>query len=279
MIAFNHPDPDQEDVELSRRACSGSIPCLHRLFDKHRPVLFYTFLHWCGSDQLAADMVECFLFKITVRLRYRPAHTTVRLWLYRMAVRHLQETPPSPAEEFVRYYRRRQHISTGYSKFTTDTCGLRKYAPFDCATALPLALNRNYRVPFILDTLLGIKSLLGARIADLPPAVYRQRAAGAKQQVAAAARIRNARQFPLCPRCFKECNTAVYAERTAIDAQEITGLLLPTIADWQIPAASLTPDTGTFWLKRSFITASPHTPAVLRLIQEAGYKGPPHPGQ
>jgi DNA-directed RNA polymerase specialized sigma24 family protein len=279
MITPNHRDPDEEDLDLARRACAGSIRCLSLLLARHRPLLFYIYFNWCGSEQLANEMIESLQFRVTLRLRYRPAHTTVRLWLYRLAIRHLLESEPSPGEHFVRYPACWRHHLHKTCPSEEDDCSLRRYAPFDCRIAVVLSLTRHVRIPYILDALVGIKPVLGARIMDIPLDVYRQRTARSRENVAVSIHTRSTRHFPLCPSCFRESNSTPDPTFEISKPQAINGMLLPTVTDWLAPNAPLAIDACDSWLRRSFITLHPETPAIVQLLQQDCRNGRIGPGQ
>jgi hypothetical protein len=266
MTTSIHQNCDEEDLDLIRRTCSGSLSSLLQVLDKHRSFLYYLYLNWYGIEAVATESLESLQFRITVRLRYRLPHIPVRLWLYQLAVEHLLDSEITLPEQFVHYpLQWRQPLSPN----TPDKsrCNLLRFAPFDCRTGVLLSLNRRYRTPFILDSMLRIKPVIGARVLNISLPLYRQRCQKALENALLPIRIRSTRQFSICPCCFQTANASVDQEVRGIASQDVTELLLPTIADWVLPYDVAAFHRPAAWFRRWFIYPAPEIPAVIKLIR------------
>ncbi len=175
---------EPRDQDLVSRAKSGDRQALEPLLVDHQPWIFNIAMRmlWVRAD--AEDATQDILIKILKALPGYRGESTFRTWLYRIAVNHImdmrqQDRPVStPRRSFAERTRMLADLpDADWPDPRTVPVPfeiLVEEAKVGCTMGVLLCLDGRQRLVFILAEILGATDEIGAQVAGVSPANFRQ---------------------------------------------------------------------------------------------------------
>ncbi len=181
------------DEELLAEVRSGSRESLEKLVVRHQPWILNVAVRmlWCRDD--AEDATQEILIKVLKALPAFRGESTLRTWLYRIAVNHILDLR-----------RRDWSISAPRRSFAARDAILASLPDLDlpdprtvpvpveilveeakvgCTTGVLLCLDGRQRLVFILAEILGATDTVGSEIVGVTPANFRQILSRARREL------------------------------------------------------------------------------------------------
>jgi RNA polymerase sigma factor (sigma-70 family) len=181
---FTETDAGASDEELLRAARTGDRDSLERLMARHQPWIFNLALRmlWRWAD--AEDATQDILIKALGAVSGFRGESKFRSWLYRIAVNHVLNLKKD-----------RWHAGAAICSFEEAADQLRRTPGLDppdprtvpvpveilveeckrsCMIGTLLCLDGRQRLVFILGEVFGVSDRVGAEIAEVTPANFRQ---------------------------------------------------------------------------------------------------------
>ena len=194
----NTPNPftevaagEERDQELVQLAKGGSRAALEELVVRHQPWIYNLALRMVLRPEDAEDATQEVLVKLFTRLSTFDGRSSLRTWLYRIAINHLLNMKRGSAES-------REITFAQYGRSLDDTPDAElpdsQAVPADvqlliaetrigCTTGMLLCLDRGQRLVFILGSIFGVSDAVGAELLELSRDNFRQRLARARRDL------------------------------------------------------------------------------------------------
>jgi len=181
---FGTADEEGADEPLVRKAQAGDREALERLLARHQVWIFNIALRMLGRRPDAEDATQEILIKILQALPSFRGESQLRTWIYRIAVNHL-----------LNMKKREWKVRNAVCSFADAAGGLHKVPDLDlpdprtipvpieilieetkisCTVGTLLCLDGRQRLVFILGEIFGVSDVVGAEIAEVTPANFRQ---------------------------------------------------------------------------------------------------------
>jgi RNA polymerase sigma factor (sigma-70 family) len=175
---------DQELVQLTK---SGSGSALEELVKRHQAWIYNLALRMVHHPADAEDATQEILIRLLTRLSTFDGRSSLRTWLYRVAVNHLLNMKRGRAESreitFEQYGRTLDDTANtelpDQGTVPADVQLLVAEARIGCTTGMLLCLDRGQRLVFILGSIFGVSDVVGAELLEISRANFRQRLARA----------------------------------------------------------------------------------------------------
>jgi RNA polymerase sigma factor (sigma-70 family) len=179
------------DQELVRLAKGGSRAALEELVVRHQSWIYNLALRMVHHPEDAKDATQEVLIKLFTRLSTFEGRSSLRTWLYRIAINHLLNMKRGRAES-------REITFAEYGQNLDDTPDAEladpKAVPVDvqllvaearigCTSGMLLCLDRGQRLIFILGSIFGVSDVVGAELLELSRENFRQRLARARRDL------------------------------------------------------------------------------------------------
>lgn len=179
------------DRELARRAVAGEATALEGLLRGLQPWVLRLATYMLQSRADAEDATQEILVKVATRLATFEGASAVRTWVYRVAVNHLVDCRRSRAEAsvadfdcYARYLDAAPDLDPeGLATSRADVALLVEEARLSCTLGVLLCLDRRQRLVFVLGELLELGDRVGADLAGLSRANFRQLLSRAREQL------------------------------------------------------------------------------------------------
>jgi RNA polymerase sigma factor (sigma-70 family) len=194
----NTPNPftdvaegEGRDQELVQLAKGGSRAALEELVVRHQLWIYNLALRMVLRPEDAEDATQEVLVKLFTRLSTFDGRSSLRTWLYRIAINHLLNMKRGRAES-------REITFAQYGRSLNDTPDAElpdsQAVPVDvqlliaetrigCTTGMLLCLDRGQRLVFILGSIFGVSDAVGAELLELSRDNFRQRLARARRDL------------------------------------------------------------------------------------------------
>lgn len=186
-------DKDQRSLEEAViEAVDGSRPALEEILLRIQDRIFGLALRMLSHPEDARDATQEILIKVMTRLETFRAEGPFQAWVFRIAANHLLTVRKSRMERF--------EISWEKACASVDQAEARGWlsnppaAPdrvleietrLRCTQALLTAMDRPYRLAFILGVVMDVSGQDGAHILDISPAAFRKRVSRAREKILA----------------------------------------------------------------------------------------------
>lgn len=178
-----HEDDDEDEV-LLQQARSGAPDALERLLARHQPWIFNIALRMLYRHPDAEDATQDILIKVLRGLPTFRGESRFRTWLYRVAFNHILNVKKDQWK-----------ASSAVCSFEAAAAGLEQTPDLDlpdprtvpvpveilieetkihCTVGTLLCLDGRQRLVFILGEVFGVSDRVGAEIAEVTPANFRQ---------------------------------------------------------------------------------------------------------
>jgi RNA polymerase sigma factor (sigma-70 family) len=210
--------------DLARRAVAGEAAALEELLVRLQPWVLRLATYILQSRADAEDATQEILVKVATRLASFEGASAVRTWVYRVAVNHLLDCKRSRAEGSVtgfECYARYLESATdsdpdGLATSQADVALLVEEARLSCTLGMLLCLDRRQRLVFVLGELLEVSDGVGAELAGVTRANFRQLLSRAREQLSSFMRERCGLVDPRSPcRCARK--TAAFVRDGIVD--------------------------------------------------------------
>ncbi len=181
---FDDASGEDGDEALVSRAQSGDGEALEQLLARHQVWIFNIALRMLSRRPDAEDATQDILIRVLKALPSFRGESRFRTWLYRIAVNHL-----------LNMRKRQWKVRDAVCSFADAAGGLHKLPDLDlpdprtipapieilieetkesCTVGTLLCLDGRQRLVFILGEIFGVSDEVGAEIAEVTPANFRQ---------------------------------------------------------------------------------------------------------
>ena len=191
-MKFTPPLPDQ-----ITRATQGDLAALDAVIVAIQPGIFNLAVRMLGNRDDAADATQEILLKVVTHLGTFRGEAAFTTWVFQIARNHLltastrsKESPEVSLEGMA------QRLQDGldYGETLADPLGhARVLTPEEkvsarqvalgCTQSMLMALDREQRLAYILDTIFGLPSKEAAQVLDITPDAFRQRLSRARAKL------------------------------------------------------------------------------------------------
>jgi RNA polymerase sigma factor (sigma-70 family) len=185
--------------ETLAAAQQGDLAALDRLLAALQPGVFNLALRVLGQREDAADATQEILLKIVTHLSGFRAEAAFTTWVWRVAHNHLltartaaAEAPTLSLDALAEKLKAGLELS---ERLTLSQGGPRALTPQDklearqvalsCTQNMLLALTREERLIYVLDTVFDLTSTAAAEVVGVAAAAYRQRLSRSRARLAA----------------------------------------------------------------------------------------------
>ena len=181
---------DQELVQLAK---GGSRDALEELVVRHQAWIYNLALRMVHHPEDAKDATQEVLIKLFTRLSTFDGRSSLRTWLYRIAINHLLNMKRGRAESreitFSQYGQNLDDTPDEELDFPdlqavpVDEQLIIAEARIGCTSGMLLCLDRGQRLVFILGSIFGVSDTTGAELLDLSRDNFRQKLARARRDL------------------------------------------------------------------------------------------------
>lgn len=196
----NNPNPFKDaptgegrDQELVQQVKGGSRAALEELVVRHQAWIYNLALRILHHPEDAKDATQEVLIKLLTKLSMFEGHSSLRTWLYRIAINHLLNMKRGHAES-------REITFAQYGQNLDDTPDEEldipdpQAVPVDeqliiaearigCTSGMLLCLDRGQRLVFILGSIFGVSDTTGAELLEMSRDNFRQRLVRARRDL------------------------------------------------------------------------------------------------
>lgn len=195
---LNTPNPftdvaagEGRDQELVQLAKGGNRTALEELVVRHQSWIYNLALRMVLRPEDAEDATQEVLVKLFTRLSTFDGRSSLRTWLYRIAINHLLNMKRGRAElreiTFAQYGRALDDTPEAElpdsQAVPADVQLLIAEARIGCTTGMLLCLDRGQRLVFILGSIFGVSDAVGAELLELSRDNFRQKLARARRDL------------------------------------------------------------------------------------------------
>jgi RNA polymerase sigma factor (sigma-70 family) len=192
------PDPfaesdrtDHDDRVLVARAQDGDRHALEALVHRHQAWIYNVAVRMLSHPQDAEDATQEILVKVLTRLSSFEGRSSVRTWLYRIAVNHvlnMRRGRREPAALTFGCYAHGLDATPDLElpdqrDVPADVRLLVDEARIGCTSGMLLCLDREQRLIYILGEIFGVSDAVGAELLEISRENFRQRLARARRDL------------------------------------------------------------------------------------------------
>ncbi len=185
------PAGEGHDQELVRLAKAGSRDALEELVVRHQAWIYNLALRMVHHAEDAEDATQEVLIKVLTKLSTFDGRSSLRTWLYRVAINHLLNMKRGRAESkeltFAQYGRNLDDTPDAElpdpRAVPADVQLLIAEARIGCTSGMLLCLDRQQRMVFILGSIFGVSDVVGAELLELSRDNFRQKLARARRDL------------------------------------------------------------------------------------------------
>jgi len=182
---------DGHDQELVRLAKDGRRDALEELVLRHQAWIYNLALRMVHRPADAEDATQEILLKLLTRLSTFDGRSSLRTWLYRVAINHLLNMKRGRAElrglTFSQYERNLDDTLDAElpdpKSVPADVQLLVAEARIGCTLGMLLCLDREQRMVFVLGSIFGVSDAVGSELLELSRDNFRQRLSRARRDL------------------------------------------------------------------------------------------------
>jgi RNA polymerase sigma factor (sigma-70 family) len=179
------------DAELVALVQQGDRGALDALIERHRPWIYNLAVRMVYLPQDADDAAQEILIKVVTKLSSFEGRSSLRTWLYRIAVNHLLNMRRTKAEEvgytFERYAEGLDSAPDldlpDPSTVPADVQLLVDEARIGCSMGMLVCLDRDQRLVYVLGEIFGVSDAVGAELLEVSRDAFRQRLSRARRDL------------------------------------------------------------------------------------------------
>jgi RNA polymerase sigma factor (sigma-70 family) len=184
-------DLEVDDGMLVRRASGGDGDALEQLIHRHQAWVYNIALRMLAHPHDAEDATQEIFIKALTRLASFEGRSTLRTWLYRIAVNHVLNMKRGRLEPEALTFSCYAHGLDNtpdqdlpdQSSVPADVRLLVEEARISCTSGMLLCLDRGQRLVYILGEILDVGDAVGAELLEISPENFRQRLSRARRDL------------------------------------------------------------------------------------------------
>jgi RNA polymerase sigma factor (sigma-70 family) len=184
------PTGDEVDRQLVQQAQSGNREALESLVRRHQAWIYNIALRMLYYPHDAEDTTQEILIKLITKLSTFQGRSSVRTWLYRIAVNHVLNQKRRDWEERLNFQEYGRGLDStpdldlpDPSSVPVDVKLLVEEAEIGCTSGMLLCLDREQRVIYILGEIFGVTDAVGAEFLEISRENFRQKLARARRDL------------------------------------------------------------------------------------------------
>ena len=182
---------DGHDQGLVQLAKEGRRDALEELVVRHQAWIYNLALRMVHRPADAEDATQEILLKLLTRLSTFDGRSSLRTWLYRVAINHLLNMKRGRAESrnltFAQYERNLDDTPDAElpdpQAVPADVHLLIAEARIGCTLGMLLCLDRGQRMVFVLGSIFGVSDAVGSELLELSRDNFRQRLSRARRDL------------------------------------------------------------------------------------------------
>jgi RNA polymerase sigma factor (sigma-70 family) len=180
-----------EDMEMVARAKAGNRDALEQLITRHQRWIYNIVLRMVYVPQDAEDITQEILIKLITKLSTFEGRSSLRTWLYRIAVHHVLNMKRTKSEEYGWTF---DKYGNGLRQAPDEELPDPRTIPVDlqllveeskigCTSGMLLCLTREQRLVYILGEIFGVTDLVGAELLETSRDNFRQKLSRARRDL------------------------------------------------------------------------------------------------
>ena len=187
----------EPDASTIRDALNGSLSAIDSLITTIQPGIYKLAVHVLGHREDAADATQEILLKAVTHLASFRGESAFSTWVWRVAHNHLMTArtrkAESPEVSLEAIAERLEQGLAFASLLAKDRAEAVAFSPQDklearqlalaCTQSMLMALDREHRLVYVIDTVFGLDSGQGGALAGITPAAYRKRLSRARARL------------------------------------------------------------------------------------------------
>ena len=185
------PDTETQDAELVSQAQGGDRAALEALLERHQRWIYNIVLRMVYDVHDAEDIAQEILIKLITKLSTFEHRSSLRTWLYRIAVNHVLNMKRTKAEQWEMTF---DKYGSGLSHAPNEELPDPQAVPVDlhllveeskitCTSGMLLCLSREQRLTYILGDIFGVSDAVGAELMDISRDNFRQKLSRARRDL------------------------------------------------------------------------------------------------
>ena len=189
----------EPDPSIVRHAIEGSLAAVDALITMIQPGVYKLAVHVLGHRDDAADATQEILLKVVTHLSGFRSESAFSTWVWRVATNHLMtartrkaESPEVSLEGIAERLEQGLEFAAQLAHdrgepgllSPQDKLEARQVA-LGCTQSMLMALDREHRLAYVIDTVFGLDSREGAAVVGISPEAYRQRLSRARSRLQA----------------------------------------------------------------------------------------------
>jgi RNA polymerase sigma factor (sigma-70 family) len=176
--------------EVLHRAAQGDIAAIDAMLRAIQPGVFNLAVRMLGNREDGADACQEVLLKVVTHLSSFRAESNFTTWVFQIARNHLltsvtrsQEHPTTSLDSMAERLSYGLAFSASDTSLTAQDKLEAKQIAISCTQNMLMALDREHRLVYLLDTIFGLSSEEGATVLGINAAAFRKRLSRAKQSL------------------------------------------------------------------------------------------------
>jgi RNA polymerase sigma factor (sigma-70 family) len=165
--------------DVARRAIDGDRDALDRLVRDLQGDIFGLALRMLWNREDAEDATQEILIRAVTRLAQFDFRSTLKTWVYRIAVNYILDVKKSPVERLrLTFERFADDLAEGLSSdgpAAADHSLLTEEVKIGCTLGMLQCLDRPHRLAYVLGEILDLPGPDAADVLEISPALFRKR--------------------------------------------------------------------------------------------------------
>jgi len=184
-------DTANDDTALVADAQTGNRDALEQLITRHQRWIYNIVLRMVYDPHDAEDITQEILIKLITKLSTFEHRSSLRTWLYRIAVNHVLNMKRTKSEEWEWTF---QKYGDGLAQAPDEELPDPRAVPVDlqllveeskigCTSGMLLCLSREQRLVYVLGGIFGVTDVVGAELLETSRDNFRQKLARARRDL------------------------------------------------------------------------------------------------
>lgn len=189
----------EPDASTIRDAMEGSLQAVDALISTIQPGVYKLAVHVLGHRDDAADATQEILLKVVTHLSGFRSESAFSTWVWRVATNHLTTARTRKAEspevsldaiadrlqQGLEFAARLAHDRGEPGPLSPQDKLEARQVALSCTQSMLMALDREQRLAYVIDTVFGLDSREAAAVVGISPEAYRQRLSRARSRLQA----------------------------------------------------------------------------------------------
>src|SRR5438876_8188606 len=173
--------------DIARRAVDGDRDALDVLVRDLQDDIYGLALRMLWNREDAEDATQEILVRVVTRLAQFDFRSTLKTWVYRVAVNYILDVKKSPVERMhVTFERFAEDLADGLSldgPADADRSLLTEEVKIGCTLGMLQCLDRPHRLAYVLGDILELPAAEAADAMAVEPAAFRKRLQRARERI------------------------------------------------------------------------------------------------